>query len=85
MFLYEEAKMYQHMMRFHASNKDYGGLVACCRKFGSQEPTLWVQALAACSKDAATPSTVLSEVLQVIGERMRKLQCLNCVQFKWFE
>jgi len=59
--------MYQHMIRYHASNKDYEGLLSCCRKFGAQEPSLWVQALSACSKDANTPSKVLSEVLQVIG------------------
>lgn len=68
--------MYQHMMRFHASNKDYTGLVACCRKFGSQEPTLWVQALASCSKDADTPSKILSEILQVIGEKLETKLCL---------
>ncbi|CAB3388099.1 Hypothetical predicted protein [Cloeon dipterum] len=66
LYLYEDSKMYQHMMRYYASSRDYEGLLACCRKFGGQEPTLWVQALNACSKDSGAPAHVLSEILLVI-------------------
>ncbi|XP_059475193.1 vacuolar protein sorting-associated protein 11 homolog [Neocloeon triangulifer] len=78
LFLYEEAKMYQHMMRYHSVNKDYEGLLACCRKFGAQDPGLWIEALSTCTKDHSTPSKVLSEVLQVI-ERERLLPPLMVI------
>ncbi|KAF4524978.1 hypothetical protein B566_EDAN011906 [Ephemera danica] len=72
LFLYEEAKLYHHILRYHSTHEDHEALLMCCRKFGTQDPSLWVQALWACAKDSSTPPRILMEVLQVI-ERERLL------------
>ncbi|KAG5888950.1 hypothetical protein JTB14_012209 [Gonioctena quinquepunctata] len=69
LYLYEEQKLYQQILRYHISNNDSNSVLACCRRFGHQEPTLWVQALWSCVRDTKEPSMdLLNEILTVIAK-----------------
>nr|XP_023025769.1 vacuolar protein sorting-associated protein 11 homolog [Leptinotarsa decemlineata] len=69
LYLYEEQKLYQQILRYHISNNDPNSVLACCRRFGHQEPTLWVQALWFCVRDTKIPSMdLLNEILTVIAK-----------------
>lgn len=51
------------------SNGDHSAALACCRRFGHQEPSLWVQALWLCIGEAKSPpQELLTEVLTVIAK-----------------
>lgn len=69
LYLYEEQKLYQQILRYHMSNNDSNSVLACCRRFGHQEPTLWVQALWSCVRNSTNPSMdLLNEILTVIAK-----------------
>lgn len=69
LYLYEEQKLYQQILKHHISKNDANAILACCRRFGHQEPTLWVQALWSCVRDSNTPSfDLLNEILTVIAK-----------------
>ncbi|KAK9883118.1 hypothetical protein WA026_001317 [Henosepilachna vigintioctopunctata] len=69
LYLYEEQKLYQQILRHHITNNDTSSILACCRRFGNQEPTLWVQALWSCVRDTKNPpQTLLNEILSVIAK-----------------
>ncbi|XP_030768032.1 vacuolar protein sorting-associated protein 11 homolog [Sitophilus oryzae] len=69
LYLYEEQKLYQQILRYHISKNDPNSVLACCRRFGHQEPTLWVQVLWSCVRDNKQPSIeLLNEVLTVIAK-----------------
>ena len=65
-------------MQYHIRQQDYKAVLASCRRFGHQDPNLWVQALWSCAKDASMPSSLLSEILSVI-EKERLLSPLLVV------
>lgn len=79
LYLYEEQKLYQQILRYcvaivlgsvcdcffrhHMSKGDSEAVLTCCKRFGHQEPSLWVQALWACIRDQKNPpEELLSEV-----------------------
>ncbi|XP_072393967.1 vacuolar protein sorting-associated protein 11 homolog [Diabrotica undecimpunctata] len=69
LYLYEEQKLYQQILRYHISQNDSNSVLACCRRFGHQEPTLWVQALWSCVRETTKPSLdLLTEILTVIAK-----------------
>nr|CAD7456680.1 unnamed protein product [Timema tahoe] len=68
LYLYEESKLYQHIVQYHIRQRDYKAVVASCRRFGHQDPNLWVQALWSCAKNSDMPSDLLAEILSVIGD-----------------
>lgn len=78
LYLYEESKLYQQIVQYHIRQQDYKAVLASCRRFGHQDPSLWVQALWSCAKDANMPSSLLSEILSVI-EKERLLSPLLVV------
>nr|CAD7588133.1 unnamed protein product [Timema genevievae] len=67
LYLYEESKLYQHIVQYHIRQRDYKAVVASCRRFGHQDPNLWVQALWSCAKNSDMPSDLLAEILTVIA------------------
>lgn len=70
LYLYEEQKLYQQILRHHINNNDMNSVLACCRRFGNQDPTLWVQALWYSIRDIESPPTdVLKEILSVIAKQ----------------
>ncbi|RZC36529.1 vacuolar protein sorting-associated protein 11 -like, partial [Asbolus verrucosus] len=69
LYLYEEQKLYQQILKHHIFKNDANSILACCRRFGHQEPTLWVQALWSCVRDTKNPSIdLLNEILTVIAK-----------------
>nr|CAD7409648.1 unnamed protein product [Timema poppensis] len=69
---------YQHIVQYHIRQRDYKAVVASCRRFGHQDPNLWVQALWSCAKNSDMPSDLLAEILSVI-EKQRLLSPLLVV------
>ena len=67
LYLYEQNKMYQTILNYHVAQRDYPSVLVCCRRFGHQEPGLWVQALWAVSPHTNLPRDLLDEILSVIG------------------
>lgn len=45
LFLYEKAGMYQKILQFYMDNNDYVNIIDTCKRYGTQESSLWVQAL----------------------------------------
>ncbi|XP_018335224.1 vacuolar protein sorting-associated protein 11 homolog [Agrilus planipennis] len=68
-YLYEEQKLYPQILRYHVSKGDESAVLACCRRFGHQEPSLWVQALWSCVRESNSPLIdILPEILTVIAK-----------------
>ncbi|KAL1494957.1 hypothetical protein ABEB36_010457 [Hypothenemus hampei] len=69
LYLYEEQKLYQQILRYHISRNDPHSVLACCTRFGHQDPTLWVQALWSCVRDNKELSIdLLKQILTVIAK-----------------
>ncbi|GLV44930.1 Vacuolar protein sorting 11 [Carabus blaptoides fortunei] len=76
--LYEEQKQYQRILGYHLARRDSASVLVCCRRFGHQEPTLWLQALWACVRDSSSSENnaissleltqLLPEVLSVVAK-----------------
>lgn len=80
--LYEEQKQYQRILAYHIARCDSASVLACCRRFGHQEPSLWLQALWACVKDSTaqnngTLSLELTEILPEILTIVAKERLLS--------
>ncbi|KAH3841675.1 vacuolar protein sorting-associated protein 11 homolog [Dreissena polymorpha] len=45
LYLYEKARLYQQILRYHMDNDAYDLVIQTCNSFGMQDPHLWVQAL----------------------------------------
>lgn len=43
--LYEKAKLYQQILSYHIENADYDSIIEICKRFGQNDPNLWIQAL----------------------------------------
>ncbi|RZF44682.1 hypothetical protein LSTR_LSTR000634 [Laodelphax striatellus] len=67
--LYEENKMYQQILQYHLTQKDYSSAIACCQRFGNQDSSLWVQALWAGARDKDVPPSILKDILYVIESK----------------
>ncbi|UJR32086.1 hypothetical protein I4U23_019554 [Adineta vaga] len=48
--LYDKARLYQQILQYQMENKDDDEIVATCRKYGDEDPQLWIQALSYFSK-----------------------------------
>ncbi|KAF5291395.1 hypothetical protein FQR65_LT01705 [Abscondita terminalis] len=69
LYLYEEEKLYQQILRYHILRSDYSSILSCCRRFGHQEPSLWIQALWSCIRGGnESLLDLLPEVLKVIAK-----------------
>ncbi|XP_046405210.1 vacuolar protein sorting-associated protein 11 homolog isoform X2 [Ischnura elegans] len=69
LFLYEDFKLYQEIINYHAQYREYSSILECCRKFDHKNKELWVQALWVCAKDPEVPASALREVLDVIAKK----------------
>lgn len=67
-FLYEDAKLYQEIINYHAQHGNYASILDCCRKFGHKDLDLWIQALWLCAREPPAPPAFLREVLDVIAK-----------------
>ncbi|XP_033330810.1 vacuolar protein sorting 11 [Megalopta genalis] len=68
LFLYEESKLYQEMLRFHLREGDSEQVLAICKRFGHQDPNLWVQALWSVARNKEAPTKLLADILTYIAQ-----------------
>ncbi|XP_078033958.1 vacuolar protein sorting 11 isoform X1 [Augochlora pura] len=68
LFLYEESKLYQEMLRFHLREGDSEQVLAICKRFGHQDPNLWVQALWSVVRNKEAPTKLLADILTYIAQ-----------------
>lgn len=45
LYLYEKAKLYQQILHYHMDHDKYDNILDVCKRYGTQDPNLWVQAL----------------------------------------
>ncbi|KAJ8020828.1 Vacuolar protein sorting-associated protein 11-like [Holothuria leucospilota] len=45
LYLYEKAKLYQQILHYHMEYDKYDNILDVCKRYGTQDPNLWVQAL----------------------------------------
>jgi len=45
LYLYQKAKLYQQVLKFHMDQKDYNSIINTCKRFGTYDPNLWVETL----------------------------------------
>ena len=50
LFLYEKNGMYQRILQYHMDNNEYMNILDTCKRYGTQDPNLWIQALQYFSK-----------------------------------
>ena len=50
LFLYEKNGMYQRILQYHMENNEYANILDTCKRYGTQDPNLWIQALQYFSK-----------------------------------
>ncbi|XP_019628396.1 PREDICTED: vacuolar protein sorting-associated protein 11 homolog [Branchiostoma belcheri] len=79
LYLYERERLYQQILRYHMDHDEYVHIINTCKKFGGQDPNLWVQALAYFARKEENCRTQMMEVLQHI-DRHNLLPPLLVVQ-----
>ncbi|KAK9307140.1 hypothetical protein QLX08_002461 [Tetragonisca angustula] len=68
LFLYEESKLYQEILRFHLREGDSEQILATCKRFGHQDPNLWIQALWSVARNKEAPTKLLADILAYIAQ-----------------
>ncbi|XP_024946618.1 vacuolar protein sorting-associated protein 11 homolog isoform X2 [Cephus cinctus] len=69
LYLYEERKLYQEILQYHLREGDSEQVLATCKRFGHQDPNLWIQALWSLARNKNAPSKLLADILTYIGSR----------------
>lgn len=64
---------YHLIIRYYLKIGDYNNLMQCCKRLGKLQPSLWLQALTGLRDNKNAPSSLLSEILQVIGMFVDKI------------
>uniref|UniRef100_A0A2C9MAP2 Vacuolar protein sorting-associated protein 11 homolog n=1 Tax=Biomphalaria glabrata TaxID=6526 RepID=A0A2C9MAP2_BIOGL len=69
LYLYEKAHLYQQILRYHMEHLEHLHVIETCKKFGQQDPQLWIQALSyfACKEEYC--KSQLMEVLSHIDKK----------------
>ncbi|XP_046409664.1 vacuolar protein sorting-associated protein 11 homolog isoform X1 [Neodiprion fabricii] len=68
LFLYEERKLYQEILQYHLREGDNEQILATCKRFGHQDPNLWVQALWSVARNKNASSKLLADILTYIAK-----------------
>lgn len=66
-------------MRFHLREGDNEQILATCKRFGHQDPNLWVQALWSVARSKEAPAKLLADILAYIGIYKIQLNYFNRV------
>ncbi|KAK0086649.1 hypothetical protein PV325_013769 [Microctonus aethiopoides] len=67
LFLYEERKLYQEILQYHLREGDDDAVLATCKRFGHQDPNLWIQALWSVARNKNASTKLLSDILGFIS------------------
>ncbi|XP_063984513.1 vacuolar protein sorting-associated protein 11 homolog [Diachasmimorpha longicaudata] len=68
LFLYEERKLYHEILQFHLRERDDENVLGTCKRFGHQDPNLWIQALWCVARDKNSSPKLLADILGVISK-----------------
>lgn len=60
---------YELIIRHSLKHKDYNNVLDVCRRLGSSQPTLWLQALWGVCRNQDAPKEIVAEMLQFIGKK----------------
>lgn len=74
---------YQEILRFHLCEGDSEQVLATCKRFGHQDPNLWVQALWSVAKNKDAPTKLLADILAYIGEYICGILSIMFKQMYW--
>ncbi|XP_012278294.1 vacuolar protein sorting-associated protein 11 homolog isoform X2 [Orussus abietinus] len=69
LFLYEEKKLYQEILRYHLREGEDEQVLATCKRFGHQDPNLWIQALWCTARTKNSSPKLLTDILSYIGNK----------------
>lgn len=58
---------YHLIVRHYLKAGDFNNLIKCCKRLGTNQPSLWLQALTGLRNNKGAPANLLTQVLQVIG------------------
>jgi len=80
LYLYQKAELYDQILKHHFSNGNYDAGITACRRFGPQNPQLWVTALQNIAQESGSevPQHQFKEILDNI-EKYRLLSPLLVV------
>eukprot|EP00918_Siedleckia_nematoides_P018931 GHVU01040411.1.p1 GENE.GHVU01040411.1~~GHVU01040411.1.p1 ORF type:complete len:904 (-),score=100.20 GHVU01040411.1:521-3232(-) len=68
LYLYEKAKLYQQILCYHMEQGEYAEVINICKRFGTIEPNLWVQALAFFATKEENCKSQIMEVLSHVDK-----------------
>lgn len=79
LYLYEKAKLYQQILHYHMEQNEYSHVIDTCKKYGTSDPSLWVQALSYFARRETDCKSQIKEVLDHIdrGNLMSPLLVLQ--------
>lgn len=66
MWVYEEQRLYHLIVRYYLQERQYNKLWQTCERLAPLCPSLWMQALTGLRTDSEAPSTLLSQILNII-------------------
>lgn len=67
LFLYEERKLYQEILQYHLREGENEQVLLTCKRFGHQDPNLWVQALWSVARNKTASPKLLADILEFIA------------------
>ncbi|XP_017787997.1 PREDICTED: vacuolar protein sorting-associated protein 11 homolog [Habropoda laboriosa] len=68
LYLYEKSELYQEILWYHLQNGNSEQVLATCKRFGHQDPNLWVQALWNVARNKEAPTKLLTDILANIAQ-----------------
>eukprot|EP00794_Sanderia_malayensis_P012216 gene12216-13473_t len=68
LYLYEEAKLFQQILRNHMEHSEHDCIIDDCKKYGFQDPSLWTQALSYFARREEDCRKYITEVLDHIAK-----------------
>ncbi|KAK6628467.1 hypothetical protein RUM43_002282 [Polyplax serrata] len=71
--------MYHQVLQYHLFQGDHKAVLATCKRYGHQDPSLWIQALWSVARQTDAPSQLLSDILAFI-EKEKLLSPLLTVE-----
>ncbi|XP_033108411.1 vacuolar protein sorting-associated protein 11 homolog isoform X2 [Anneissia japonica] len=69
LYLYEKAKLYQQILRYHMDHDEYVQVIETCKRYGTQDSSLWVQTLAYFARKEESCKPHITEVLSQVDKR----------------
>ena len=61
LYLYEKNGMYQRILQYHMDNNEYANILDTCKRYGTQDSNLWIQALQYFSKREEVTKLILGD------------------------